>query len=187
MSAHQRALLGQINLSAEAARELLSTLLDFSKVDTGMVKANPQPFALQPLLYRLEQEFAPLASEQCLNYRTHDCPWVVNADHAMVERILRNLIGNALRYTERGGVLVGVRRRAGMAVIEVWDSGLGIPQHEIQAIFKEFHQLGNPERDRRKGLGLGWPLWKGWRVPCPWKSRSRRGRGVARCFAWPCP
>lgn len=179
LSAHQRSLLGQIDLSAEAARELLSTLLDFSKVDTGMVKANPQPFALQPLLYRLEQEFAPQASEQGLNYRTHDCPWVVQADHAMVERILRNLIGNALRYTERGGVLVGVRRRGGMAVIEVWDSGLGIPQHEIQAIFKEFHQLGNPERDRRKGLGLGLAIVEGLAraMSVEVKVASRPGRG----------
>lgn len=187
LSAHQRALLGQINLSAEAARELLSTLLDFSKVDTGMVKANPQPFALQPLLYRLEQEFAPLASEQGLNYRTHDCPWVVNADHAMVERILRNLIGNALRYTERGGVLVGVRRRAGMAVIEVWDSGLGIPQHEIQAIFKEFHQLGNPERDRRKGLGLGLAIVEGLAraMSVEVKVASRPGRGSVFRLALP--
>jgi signal transduction histidine kinase len=179
LSAHQRSLLSQIDLSAEAARELLSTLLDFSKVDTGMVKANPQPFALQPLLYRLEQEFAPQASEQGLNYRTHDCPWVVHADHAMVERILRNLISNALRYTERGGVLVGVRRRGGMAVVEVWDSGLGIPQHEIQAIFKEFHQLGNPERDRRKGLGLGLAIVEGLAraMSVEVKVASRPGRG----------
>ena len=187
LSAHQRSLLGQIDLSAEAARELLSTLLDFSKVDTGMVKANPQPFALQPLLYRLEQEFAPQASEQGLNYRTHDCPWVVHTDHALVERILRNLISNALRYTERGGVLVGVRRRGGMAVVEVWDSGLGIPQHEIQAIFKEFHQLGNPERDRRKGLGLGLAIVEGLAraMSVEVKVASRPGRGSVFRLALP--
>ncbi len=155
MSAHQRSLLGQIDQAGQAARELLSTLLDFSQVDTGVVKADAQVFALQPLLRRLESEFAPQATEQGLNYRTRDCDWVVWADPALVERIMRNLITNALRYTERGGVLVGVRRRGEHACIEVWDSGLGIPSHEIQAIFREFHQLGNPERDRRKGLGLG--------------------------------
>ena len=161
LSAHQRNLLTQIDHSGQAASELLGTLLDFSKVDTGVIKAQPQPFALQPLLHRLEQEFAPQASQQGLNYRTHDCRTVVVADPALVERILRNLIGNALRYTERGGVLVGVRRRGALAAIEVWDSGTGIPLHELKAIFKEFHQLGNPERDRRKGLGLGLAIVEG--------------------------
>ena len=161
LSAHQRNLLHQIDQSGQAASDLLSTLLDFSKVDTGVIKAQPQPFALQPLLHRLEQEFAPQASQQGLNYRTHDCRTVVVADPALVERILRNLISNAMRYTERGGVLVGVRRRGELASIEVWDSGTGIPLHEIKAIFKEFHQLGNPERDRRKGLGLGLAIVEG--------------------------
>jgi signal transduction histidine kinase/DNA-binding NarL/FixJ family response regulator len=161
LSAHQRNLLHQIDQSGQAASELLSTLLDFSKVDTGVIKAQPQPFALQPLLHRLEQEFAPQASQQGLNYRTHDCRTVVVADPALVERILRNLISNAMRYTERGGVLVGVRRRGELASVEVWDSGTGIPLHEIKAIFKEFHQLGNPERDRRKGLGLGLAIVEG--------------------------
>jgi signal transduction histidine kinase/ActR/RegA family two-component response regulator len=161
LSAHQRNLLHQIDLSGQAASELLGTLLDFSKVDTGVITAQAQPFALQPLLHRLEQEFAPQASQQGLNYRTHDCRTVVVADPALVERILRNLISNALRYTERGGVLVGVRPRAGMASVEVWDSGTGIPLHETKAIFREFHQLGNPERDRRKGLGLGLAIVEG--------------------------
>jgi len=161
LSAHQRNLLHQIDQSGHAASELLGTLLDFSKVDTGVIKAQPTAFALQPLLHRLEQEFAPQASQQGLNYRTHDCRTVVVADPALVERILRNLISNALRYTERGGVLVGVRRREGLAAIEVWDSGTGIPLHETKAIFKEFHQLGNPERDRRKGLGLGLAIVEG--------------------------
>jgi signal transduction histidine kinase/CheY-like chemotaxis protein len=155
MSVHQRHLLNQIEQSGQAARELLSTLLDFSQVDTGVVKSSAEVFALQPLLRRLESEFAPQADAQQLHYRSRDCAWAVHADPALVERIMRNLITNALRYTERGGVLVGVRRRADRAVIEVWDSGFGIPQHELQAIFREFHQLGNPERDRRKGLGLG--------------------------------
>lgn len=161
LSPQQRGLLDQVDHSAEAARDMLGTLLDFSKVDAGVVTPHPQPFALQPMLHHLEQEFAPQAAALGLVYRTHDTKAVVVADAALVERILRNLISNALRYTERGGVLVGVRRRGVLAVVEVWDTGVGIEAGQHEAIFREFHQLGNPERDRRKGLGLGLAIVEG--------------------------
>jgi two-component system, sensor histidine kinase len=86
---------------------------------------------------------------------------VVHADPALVALILRNLVSNAIRYTERGGVLVGCRTRAEHTVIEVWDTGVGIEAAQHQAIFREFHQLGNAERDRRKGLGLGLAIAQG--------------------------
>ena len=161
LSPRQRGLLDQVDASAEAARDMLSTLLDFSKVDAGVVAPRQQPFALQTLLQRLGQEFAPEAAQRGLSYRAHPTPAVTLADPALVERILRNLIGNALRYTERGGVLVGCRLRGERVVVEVWDTGVGIPRHQQQAIFQEFHQLGNAERDRRKGLGLGLAIVEG--------------------------
>jgi two-component system, sensor histidine kinase len=161
LTGRQRSLLSQVDASAEAARDMLNTLLDFSKVDAGAVTPRLQPFALQPLLHRLELEFAPQAVDQGLVYRQHDTRAVVHSDAALVERILRNLISNALRNTERGGLLVGVRKRGDMAVVEVWDTGVGIPAHQHRAVFKEFHQLGNPERDRRKGLGLGLAIVEG--------------------------
>ncbi len=161
LSVRQRALLDQIDASAEVARDLLGTLLDFSKVDAGVITPRPQPFALRNMLQRLEQEFAPQAAEVGLRYRTHDTRAVVLADVTLVERILRNLVGNALRYTERGGVLIGCRLRGERVVVEVWDTGVGIPKMQQQAIFREFHQLGNPERDRRKGLGLGLAIVEG--------------------------
>lgn len=161
LNPRQRGLLSQIDASADAARDMLSTLLDFSKVDAGVIAPRILPFALQPLLHRLEQEFASQAAELGLVYRTHDTRAVVQADASLVERILRNLITNALRYTERGGILVGVRQRGGSAVVEVWDTGMGIPAHHHRAVFREFHQLGNPERDRRKGLGLGLAIVEG--------------------------
>jgi two-component system, sensor histidine kinase len=80
---------------------------------------------------------------------------VVKSDPALVELILRNLVSNAIRYTERGGLLVACRKRGQQAVLEVWDTGMGIAPEQQADVFKEFHQLGNPERDRRKGLGLG--------------------------------
>lgn len=151
----QRQLLAHIDASSGAAREMLNTLLDFSKLEAGVVRAHPQAFRLQTLLHKLENEFAPLADARGLVYRTRDTTCALYADPALVELILRNLITNAIRYTQAGGVLVACRRRGSLASIEVWDTGIGVPPDQHEAIFREFHQLGNPERDQRKGLGLG--------------------------------
>lgn len=157
----QKHLLTQAEAAALATGEMLNTLLDFSKVDAGVVKPQMQPFALQPMLRKLEREMAPLAEEKGLAFRMRDSSVVLHADHALVEMILRNLVLNAIRYTERGAILLACRRRGARAVIEVWDTGIGIPTEQHEAIFREFHQLGNPERDRRKGLGLGLAIVQG--------------------------
>ena len=155
LSERQAHLVRHVMASNEAANEMLGTLLDFSKVDAGVVKPQVRSFALQPLLHKLERELAPLAERKGLAFRLRDTRLVVQADPALVEMIVRNLLVNAVRYTERGAVLLACRRRAGRAVVEVWDTGIGIPAAQHREIFREFHQLGNPERDRRKGLGLG--------------------------------
>lgn len=151
----QAHLVRHVMASNEAANEMLGTLLDFSKVDAGVVQPQLRTFALQPLFHKLERELAPLAESKGLVFRLRDTRLVVQADPALVEMIIRNLLVNAVRYTERGAVLLGCRRRVGRAVIEVWDTGIGIPASQHREVFREFHQLGNPERDRRKGLGLG--------------------------------
>jgi signal transduction histidine kinase/ActR/RegA family two-component response regulator len=151
----QQHLLSKVHASAQATGEMLNTLMDFSKVDAGVVKPQMQPFALQPLFRKLEREMAPLAEEKGLAFRMRDTTLVLHADPALVEMILRNLVVNAIRYTERGAILLACRRQGQRAVIEVWDTGIGIPAEQHAVIFREFHQLGNPERDRRKGLGLG--------------------------------
>ncbi len=155
LDARQRQLLDHIEASSGAAREMLNTLLDFSKLDAGVVTASPRPFRLQPLLHKLENEFAPQANARGLVYRTRDTTVTVFGDPTLAELILRNLIANAIRYTHAGGVLVACRVRRFHVSIEVWDTGIGIPITQHRAIFREFHQLGNPERDQRKGLGLG--------------------------------
>lgn len=154
-------LLGQVEASQAAANDMLNTLMDFSRVDAGIVQARMRPFALQPLLHRLVQELAPWAEEKGLALRLRDTSCVVHADPALVEMVVRNLLLNAIRYTERGAVLLACRRRSGRAWVEVWDTGVGIPRHQLEAIFQEFHQLGNPERDQRKGLGLGLAIARG--------------------------
>lgn len=155
LDARQRQLLDHIEASSGAAREMLNTLLDFSKLDAGVVTSRPRPFRLQPLLHKLENEFAPQANARGLVYRTRDTTVTAFGDPTLTELILRNLIANAIRYTHAGGVLVACRKRRFHVSVEVWDTGIGIPATQHRAIFREFHQLGNPERDQRKGLGLG--------------------------------
>lgn len=157
----QRQLLTHIEASCGATREMLNTLLDFSKLEAGVVTPRPRAFRLQPLLHKLENEFAPQADERGLVYRTRDTTATLFGDPTLVELILRNLIANAIRYTRSGGVLVGCRRRHFHASIEVWDTGIGIPAAQHGHIFREFHQLENPERDQRKGLGLGLAIVQG--------------------------
>lgn len=155
LTEQQRELVENMRKASEASREMLSTLLDFSRIEAGVVKPLYQDFRLQPLLNRLEGELAPLADAKGVVYRSRETPLAVHSDPALLELILRNLISNAIRYTDEGGILVGVRRRGELAVLEVWDTGIGIAPEQQREIFREFHQLGNPERDSRKGLGLG--------------------------------
>ncbi|SDD90827.1 Signal transduction histidine kinase [Cupriavidus sp. YR651] len=161
LDAHQRQLLTHIEASSGAAREMLNTLLDFSKLEAGVVTPRPRPFRLQPLLHKLENEFAPQANARGLVYRTRDTTATLFGDPSLVELILRNLIANAIRYTRAGGVLVACRPRRFHVSVEVWDTGIGIPPAQHRDIFREFHQLGNPERDQRKGLGLGLAIVEG--------------------------
>ena len=145
----------------QASAEMLDTLLDFSRIEAGVVEPHVQPFHLQPLLNKIENELAPQADAKDIVYRSIDTEMVVVSDPALVALVLRNLVTNAIRYTARGGVLVACRRRGGQAVLEVWDTGIGIDPSQQQAVFREFHQLGNAERDRRKGLGLGLAIAQG--------------------------
>ncbi|MGH6649289.1 ATP-binding response regulator [Aquabacterium sp.] len=161
LDARQRQMWGHVEASSAAASEMLNTLLDFSKVDAGVITPRPQTFPVQALLHKLERHFAPQANAKGLVFRVRDTEAVVHADPLLVEQILRNLLTNALRYTERGGVLMGCRFRGDRLVLEVWDTGIGIDPAQHQAIFQEFHQLGNPERDRTKGLGLGLAIVQG--------------------------
>lgn len=155
-----RALLANLSRSVESIDQLLSSLLDISKLDAGVVKVNAGPIALQPMLQRLYNEFYRTAEERGLRLVVHDTELAVHSDPILLTNIVRNLVSNALRYTRHGGVLIGCRARRDAqgrdaVVIEVWDTGRGIPESEHEKIFAEFYQLDNPERDRGKGLGLG--------------------------------
>lgn len=161
LTVEQQAALANARATWQASAEMLDTLLDFSRLEAGVVQPQWQVFALQPLLNRIENELAPLADAKGIVYRSRETHAVVHGDPALVGLILRNLVSNAIRYTERGGVLVACRTRGDSTVLEVWDTGVGIEAAQHQAIFREFHQLGNAERDRRKGLGLGLAIAQG--------------------------
>jgi signal transduction histidine kinase/CheY-like chemotaxis protein len=151
----QREMLNNALATSKAATGMLNTLLDFSRIEAGVVEPQLQAFALQMVLNKIESELAPLAIEKGLVFRSRETAAVVYSDPMLVELILRNLVTNAIRYTLEGGVLMACRAQGHHLSVEIWDTGIGIEASQHQEIFHEFHQLGNPERDRNKGLGLG--------------------------------
>lgn len=172
-------LIKQIEDSIEAIDTMLNALLDISKLDAGVVHPHVGPVVVADLFKRLATEYQshgtnpfgillerrlfkrsetgrlPATQETSNVLRMRPSRVIVQSDPALLERILRNLISNALRYTQNGHVLVGTRRLGDKLRIEVHDTGPGIPSDQLENIFLEFHQLGNPERDQRQGLGLG--------------------------------
>ncbi|MBI4757003.1 MAG: response regulator [Betaproteobacteria bacterium] len=155
LSPPARSAVHHIQASADAVSKLLDSLLDISRLDAGVVMPRVAGFPLEPLFSRLERDFGKLATDKGIRLRAVPTGCWVRSDPVLLERILLNLVSNAVRYTARGGVLIGARRRGRRVVVEVRDSGPGIPEGEQAAVFQEFVQLGNPERSRAKGLGLG--------------------------------
>ncbi|MDH5425329.1 MAG: hybrid sensor histidine kinase/response regulator [Gammaproteobacteria bacterium] len=156
----EKIIVDKIQKSSNALNGLLDSLLDISKLDAGVVKPEPELFYIQHLFDTLKAEFEVAASEKNLRIKFVNTKLCANTDRKIIERILRNLISNAIRYTHKGGVIVGCRRHNGKVLLAVYDSGIGIEEDKLQGIFKEFHQLENTERDRSKGLGLGLAIVK---------------------------
>ncbi|HYH19643.1 MAG TPA: hybrid sensor histidine kinase/response regulator [Azospirillum sp.] len=148
-------LLGSLQASVDALCRLLEGLLDVSKLDAGTVPANLRPVPVSAILQGLEAEYRLRAEEKGLTFRTVPSSLTLRTDPALLERVLRNLLENALRYTDRGGILLGCRRQGECVLIQVHDTGVGIPAEHLERIFLEFYQVSNPARDRGKGLGLG--------------------------------
>ena len=153
-------LINQVNDSISAINSMLTALLDVSKLDAGVIKPNVESFKLITLFIRLKLDFKPIAFENNNEIRIRQTNVAVKSDFAMLERLLRNLIGNALKYTNDGRILVAARKRGENILIQVIDNGPGIPENQLEEVFAEFYQLENPARDRRKGLGLGLAIVK---------------------------
>jgi len=152
---HVRNLVGSINASVEALERLFSALMDISKLDAGAVAPKRAAFPLAPVFERVQREFGPLAAAKNLRLAVVPTRAWIDSDPVLLERILANLVSNAVRYTRRGGVVVGARPRSGKVLLEVWDSGVGIAAAERERIFEEFYQIGNPRRHGSEGMGLG--------------------------------
>jgi signal transduction histidine kinase len=176
----QGELVSRIQHSTAALQRLLSELLDISELDAGATAANISTFPISDFLLEIDAEFRDLAVNRNLQLRLAATDaWVVSdADHLL--RIMRNLVTNALTYTESGGVLIAARVRGGVLLLEVWDTGVGIAAEHLPHLFEEFYQVGNRARDRRKGLGLGLAVAK--RLAAllkhPLEVQSRPGRGT---------
>lgn len=159
--AEARGVVQNMRASVDALEALFNELLDISKLDAGVVAPSITTFALAPLFDRVRNDFEPQAAARGLMLRVRSTRLTTTGDPILLERIVRNLVANAIRYTLRGRVLLGCRRRSGAAVeVQVLDTGIGVPEAERTRIFEEFYQIGNPERDRGKGLGLGLAIVK---------------------------
>jgi len=151
-----RRIVDNIMASVAALEGLFNSLLDISKLDAGALKPDIGSIPLQTLFSRLDNDYRPQARAKGLAWDLHPCPGVVvRSDPALLERMLRNLVANAIRYTERGSVTVACAPADHGVQITVRDTGVGIAPENREMIFGEYVQLGNPERDRSKGLGLG--------------------------------
>ena len=155
ISSEAQVLLSYARQCAVAMDDMFTVLLDMSRLDAGAVTPSLKTFPVRQLLERIRVEFEPPAREKGLRLRVVPSRLWIRTDPALAERIVRNLVSNAVRYTQQGKIVVGCRRRGQELRLAVFDTGPGIPQDKQQSVFEEYFQLSNPERDRAKGLGLG--------------------------------
>ncbi len=157
------------HLALEGAETLLTDLLEIARLDQSAIRPDLDDYSLDELLAPLASEFEEVARAAGLALRARIPRLAVRTDARLLSRILRNLLSNACRYTERGSVLLGARRRGGKVRLEVWDTGRGIPADQLQAIFLEFNQLDAGRASERRGPGGSRPgshPARGHRAPC---------------------
>ncbi|WP_022962773.1 PAS domain-containing hybrid sensor histidine kinase/response regulator [Halopseudomonas pelagia] len=161
MPAAEAQLVERSHHALESAEDMLTDLLDIARLDQSNVKPELGNYSLAELIESLVAEFQGLAEVNGVELRMHPAVWAVHTDYRLLSRILRNLLSNAIRYTDQGAVLIGARRRGSRIDIQVWDTGRGIPAAQFGAIFKEFNQLSQAagqqldRQGKRKGVGLG--------------------------------
>jgi two-component system, sensor histidine kinase len=175
-----RYLLDRLDRSVAGLDDLFNRLLDISHLDAGLVEPTVRAIDASSLAQTLESRFLPVAAAKSIRFHVV-CPTGLRlqSDPELLIELLSNLLSNAFRYTERGGVLLAFRRRGDHALVQVWDTGCGVAQENLGLIFEEFVQLNNPARDRRKGQGLGLAIVRRLAniLGYPIEVRSRPGRG----------
>jgi two-component system CheB/CheR fusion protein len=148
-------LVARLDETLGAMSGMLNTLLDINQIEAGTVRTEVVDFPIDDLLDRLRDEFTYHAQAQKLAFRVVPCSLSIRSDPRLLEQMIRNLLANALKYTKHGKVLLGCRHRKDLLSIEIWDTGIGIADEHLEAIFEEYHQLDNAARERSRGLGLG--------------------------------
>ena len=176
----QRRLAARVDASLRAAEDLLDGLLDVSRLDTGVLQPVPADFDAVELLRELQAQYAPIAAQRGLALRVHAPERLpVRSDRRLLRRALQNFLGNALRYTQEGGVLLTARMRDDGAWLDVWDTGPGIPRHHLDQIFEEFQRFDQPGERGQRGMGLGLSICQ--RISSvldhPLRVQSKVGRG----------
>ncbi len=183
-------LLQRLDQSMTMFNELLESLLNISKLDAGAIKPEYTTFSVGELFNWIEQSFAPIAQDRQLDFRLHYTKRediLIHSDFNLIKSAIQNLVSNAIKFTPQGGILVSARQRREEMLIQIWDTGIGIPDDHLYHIFDEFYQIGNLHRDRNNGLGLGLSITQraisllGGNISC----RSHLGRGSVFGFSLP--
>ncbi len=180
-------LVGQVEHSVEVLSSMFDALLDISKLDAGVVQPFHEDFAIQPLLDRMHTEFSWLARDKGLQFDVTSCDLMVHSDPMLLERVLRNLISNAIRYTEEGGVTITCQQVPEGLRMEVRDSGIGIASDHLSHIYEEYYQVGNQQRNRNDGLGLGLAIVKRLEQLLGYQMKLDSTVGVGSCFTFVVP
>ena len=172
-----------INSVSISTARLLNALLDVSELEVGAIKPRHEIFSVNDILSSIFQSFLPLAKDKELDFRIVPSSLYVRSDPALLERILGNFMSNAIRYTDKGSVLIGCRKKGNKVSVQVWDNGCGISDDQMALIYEDFYQVENKERDRGKGLGLGLALAKRLADSLEHTIESHSSLGSGSCFS----
>jgi two-component system CheB/CheR fusion protein len=178
-TARAKALIDRQGETLSSITGMLNTLLDINQIESGTVQVQRKSFCINSLLSRLREELDYAARAKKLELHIAPCNLCIDSDPRLLEQMIRNLMSNALKYTQHGRILLGCRRRGPMLSVEVWDTGVGIAEDQLSAIFEEYHQIDNVARARSRGLGLGLSIVQrlGELLGHKVAVRSRPGRG----------
>jgi signal transduction histidine kinase len=184
-NSHTIHLFRRVDQLIKLLNHLLTKLLDYSRIRTGF-KVRLETIELQPILFDIMNEFGDYADKQGIFLRLKETNLEIQCDSIALKIILKNLISNAIKFTQSGGVLLSARRRKNEFLIEVWDTGIGIHGDQINKIFDTYYQINNPERNIKNGIGLGLSMAKelakhtGGRIEV--RSRFSRGSVFRYCL-----
>ena len=176
-------LVSRLDDTVGAMSGMLNALLDINQIEAGIVQAEVTDFRINHLLNHIKDAFTYQAQAQALELRIVPCGLMAHSDPRLLEQIVQNLVSNAMKYTKQGKILIGCRRSATMLRIEVWDTGIGISDGELDSIFEEYHQIGNAARERSRGLGLGLSIVQRLSVLLKHRVRVRSRLGKGSVFS----